>query len=81
MNLVVCRVGAGIQEKPGVAALAWDADGERLAVAFSDETGGQQRAAVFATTQSPILSMRLLALVAESPPLPAGVNLSNPAEN
>ncbi len=48
-----------------MVAFAWDAHGERLALAFRDAEGGPACIAVFATTQRPILTLRLLGIAAE----------------
>ena len=64
---------AGTGEESGrraalVEAFAWDAPGDRLALAYSAEGENERsaaRIAVFAMQQKPILSMRLLGLAAE----------------
>lgn len=55
-----------------MAAFAWDAEGERLAVALEpSEQGSTGRIAIFATSYKPILAMRLLGFAAEKPGHPA----------
>ena len=61
----------GDEAGPRVAAFAWDAEGERLAVALEpSEQGAVGRIAIFATSYKPILAMRLLGFVAEKPQEP-----------
>ncbi len=64
--------GSG-KEGCGLAAFAWDAEGEKLAVALSEEGSDQcssGRIAVFAMSYRPIMGMRLLGFTAEKPALP-----------
>ena len=49
-----------------VRSFAWDAAGERLAVALD---GAQRRIAVFATAYEPILTLRFLGSIPLSPGL------------
>ncbi|BDA41088.1 Aladin [Coccomyxa sp. Obi] len=63
----------GGKEGSGLAAFAWDAEGEKLAVALNEEGSDQSssgRIAVFATSYKPIMGMRLLGFTAEKPVQP-----------
>ena len=65
-------IGSG-KEAPGLATFAWDAEGEMLAVALSEDSSGQcssGRIALFATSYKPITGMRLLGFTAEKPAQP-----------
>ncbi|KAK9916706.1 hypothetical protein WJX75_006010 [Coccomyxa subellipsoidea] len=69
----------GGEAGPRAAAFAWDAEGERLAVALEpSEPGSTGRIAIFATSYKPILAMRLLGFAAEKPGHPAA---TAPTEN
>ncbi|CAK0756530.1 hypothetical protein CVIRNUC_002463 [Coccomyxa viridis] len=59
VSLPACGVEAGL-----VQGFAWDAAGERLAVALD---GAQQRVAVFATAYEPIMTLRFLGSIPLSP--------------
>ncbi len=69
-----CLTAGNGKGESGLAAFAWDAEGEKLAVAL-EEDGSDQcssgRIAVFATSYKPIIGMRLLGFTAENPMQPA----------
>ena len=66
----------GGEQAAAVAAVAWDAPGERLALAYRAKGSKNEpeavRIVVFATQQKPILSMRLLGLAQEPQSAAAG---------
>jgi len=67
-HVTLCFAGEG-DAAPSVAAFAWDAEGERLAVALDEQkpqSGGSRRIAVFATAHKPMLAMQHLGFAAQS---------------